>query len=431
MSSSNSLSSKSNARSLVVLSGGQDSTTCLYWALGRFGAGNVSAVTFDYGQRHRIELDCAAAVARSASVPQTVLPIDTFRALGGDALTDETIAVEDFDEAETGDLPTTFVPGRNLIFLTFAAALAWQRGIGHIVTGVAQTDYSGYPDCRAETMEALQQCLRLGMETDVELHTPLMDLSKAETVQLAIEVGALDAMALTHTCCGGLRTGRHRRPVAGQHVTYSVREMYFTLQGEGARTGRAAVFLRFAGCNLWSGREQHRASAVCRFCDTAFVGTGGPGGGKFCSAPLLADAVERLWPGASPGGSRYVVCTGGEPLLQLDAPLIDELHARGFEVGVETNGTLEAPAGIDWLCVSPKADAPLVQASGDELKLVYPQEEPAARPERFADLQFEHFFLQPMDSDRLADNTRAAVDYCLEHPQWKLSIQSHKILGID
>ena len=195
----------SNARALVVLSGGQDSTTCLYWALARFGAGNVSAVTFDYGQRHRIELDFAAAVATAASVPHTVLPIDTFAALGGDALTDASVPVDDFAEGDTGELPTTFVPGRNLVFLTFAAALAWRRGIGHIVTGVAQTDYSGYPDCRAETMAALQQCLRLGMESDVELHTPLMHLSKAETVQLAIEVGALDAMALTHTCYRGER----------------------------------------------------------------------------------------------------------------------------------------------------------------------------------------------------------------------------------
>lgn len=214
-------------------------------------------------------------------------------------------------------------------------------------------------------------------------------------------------------------------------MTYSVREIYFTLQGEGAQTGRAAVFLRFAGCNLWSGREKDRAGAVCRFCDTEFVGTAGPGGGKFETPSALADAVARHWPAAANRARRYVVCTGGEPLLQLDDAAIAALHERGFEIGVETNGTIEAPAGIDWLCVSPKANAPLVQTSGHELKLVYPQDEEEAQPERFAGLDFEYFFLQPMDGDSVADNTRAAVDYCLEHPRWRLSIQSHKVIGID
>ncbi len=211
-------------------------------------------------------------------------------------------------------------------------------------------------------------------------------------------------------------------------MTYTVREVYFTLQGEGAHTGRPAVFLRFAGCNLWSGREAHRAAAICRFCDTEFVGTGGPGGGKFADANLLADAVAAHWPG---GGSAYVVCTGGEPLLQLDTPLIDALHARGLEIGVETNGTVAAPAGIDWLCVSPKAAAPLAQTSGDELKLVYPQVEAEARPENFAGLAFRHFFLQPLDDDNLADNTRRSIEYCLANPQWRLSVQTHKVIGID
>ncbi len=191
-------------KALVVLSGGQDSTTCLYWALDRFGAGNVSAVTFDYGQRHRIEIDCAERVAAAAGVPQTLLPIDTFAALGGDALTDDAIDVQTEIDDETG-LPNTFVPGRNLIFLTFAAAYAWQRGIGNMVTGVAQTDYSGYPDCREETIGSLQETLRLGMESDVLIHTPLMHLSKKETVELARDVGALEAMALTHTCYNGQR----------------------------------------------------------------------------------------------------------------------------------------------------------------------------------------------------------------------------------
>ncbi len=214
-------------------------------------------------------------------------------------------------------------------------------------------------------------------------------------------------------------------------MTYSVKEMYYTLQGEGAQTGRPAVFLRFAGCNLWSGREQHRADAVCRFCDTDFVGTDGPGGGRFADAGSLAAAVSAHWPSGSSPARPYVVCTGGEPLLQLDGAAIDALHAAGFEIGVESNGTIEAPAGIDWLCISPKADAPLVQRSGQELKLVYPQAEPEAAPEQFADLDFEYFFLQPLHGPELEASTRQAIEYCLGHPRWRLSLQTHKLLGID
>jgi 7-carboxy-7-deazaguanine synthase len=214
-------------------------------------------------------------------------------------------------------------------------------------------------------------------------------------------------------------------------MTYTVREIYYTLQGEGALTGRPAVFLRFAGCNLWSGREQHRAEAVCRFCDTEFVGTSGPGGGKFPAAGELAAAVARAWPAADSHRERYVVCTGGEPLLQLDTALIDALHGEGFAVGVETNGTIAVPPGIDWLCVSPKGEARLEQTSGDELKLVYPQPEDAAQPARFESLEFQHFFLQPLDDEQRVANTRATIDYCLDHPRWKLSLQTHKILGID
>lgn len=211
-------------------------------------------------------------------------------------------------------------------------------------------------------------------------------------------------------------------------MTYAVKEMFYTLQGEGAQAGRAAVFCRFAGCNLWSGREQDRSDAVCNFCDTDFVGTDGQGGGKFATAEALAEAVEAKWPQGA-GGRPYVVCTGGEPLLQLDAPLIDAFHRAGFEVAVETNGTQAAPPGLDWICVSPKADAPLVLTQGDELKLVYPQ--PLAPPERFAGLDFRHFFLQPMDSVLKAEHTRAAVAYCMAHPQWRLSVQMHKVVGID
>jgi len=214
-------------------------------------------------------------------------------------------------------------------------------------------------------------------------------------------------------------------------MTYSVKEIYYTLQGEGAQTGRPAVFVRFAGCNLWSGREQHRHEAVCRFCDTEFVGTDGPGGGKFESPDELASAVAAKWPGAMSTINPYVVCTGGEPLLQLDAAAIEALHKAGFEVGVESNGTIEAPPGIDWLCISPKGSASVLQRSGHELKLVYPQEEAAAQPERFATLSFDHFYLQPLHDEKLEENTRAAIEFCLACPQWKLSLQTHKLLGID
>jgi 7-carboxy-7-deazaguanine synthase len=208
-------------------------------------------------------------------------------------------------------------------------------------------------------------------------------------------------------------------------MTYSVKEIYFTLQGEGAQTGRPAVFLRFAGCNLWTGLEKDRAEAVCNFCDTDFVGVDGPGGGKFRDAQALAKAVAAHWP---KGGRPYVVCTGGEPLLQIDAALIDALHEKGFEIGVETNGTIDAPEGLDWICVSPKADAALVQRQGHELKLVYPQEK--ARPERFAALPFDFFYLQPMDGPSREANTAAAIEYCKANPQWRLSLQTHKALGI-
>jgi 7-carboxy-7-deazaguanine synthase (Cx14CxxC type) len=208
-------------------------------------------------------------------------------------------------------------------------------------------------------------------------------------------------------------------------MTYSVKEIFYTLQGEGARAGRPAVFLRFAGCNLWSGLEKDRATAVCKFCDTEFVGTDGTGGGKFSDAASLAGAVAAEWPG---GGKPYVVCTGGEPLLQLDAPLIAALHEAGFEIAIETNGTLTPPPGIDWICVSPKADAEQVLKQGDELKLVYPQA--GGDPARYAGQDFGHFFLQPMDSPERAANTEAAIAYCLAHPQWRLSLQTHKLLGI-
>jgi len=209
-------------------------------------------------------------------------------------------------------------------------------------------------------------------------------------------------------------------------MSYAVKEIFLTLQGEGGQAGRPAVFCRFAGCNLWSGREQDRASAVCNFCDTDFVGMDGPGGGRFADAEARAAAVEAAWKGGP--ADRLTVLTGGEPLLQVDEALVAALHARGFSIALETNGTLPAPAGIDWVCVSPKADAPVVQTRGQELKLVYPQ--PGVDPARFEHLDFESFRLQPMDGPDRAANTEAAIAYCLAHPRWRLSVQTHKYLGI-
>ncbi len=210
-------------------------------------------------------------------------------------------------------------------------------------------------------------------------------------------------------------------------MSYTVKELFLTLQGEGVHTGRRAVFLRFAGCNLWSGREEDRSSAVCRFCDTDFVGTGGAGGGKFATAGLLAQAVAAQWGDVS-GGTPYVVITGGEPLLQLDGALIDALHTMGFEIGVETNGTIAAPPGIDWLCVSPKADSATVQRSGNELKLVWPQ--PGSDVAAMSGWAFDHFLIQPMDGPELEENRAASIAFILANPKWRLSTQTHKVLGI-
>lgn len=211
-------------------------------------------------------------------------------------------------------------------------------------------------------------------------------------------------------------------------MPYTVKEIFYTLQGEGAQSGRAAVFCRFSGCNLWNGREEDRERAVCKFCDTDFVGVG-PDGGRFADAAALADVIDSCWKGRSEDtAGKYVVCTGGEPLLQLDEPAIAELHLRGFEVAVETNGTQPAPPSLDWICVSPKAGAGLVQLSGNELKLVFPQD--GARPEQFETLRFDHFFLQPMDGPNLESNVNEATRYCMNHPRWRLSLQTHKLLGI-
>jgi len=210
-------------------------------------------------------------------------------------------------------------------------------------------------------------------------------------------------------------------------MSYSVKEIFYTMQGEGANAGRPAVFCRFSGCNLWSGREKDREHAVCRFCDTDFVGTDGPGGGKFSDAASLARAVAAKWPEDSQEG-RFVVCTGGEPLLQMDSTLIDHFHQSGFEIAVETNGTVLPPSGIDWICVSPKANSELILKHGHELKLVFPQI--GGEPEKYADTQFEHYYIQPMDGPERVANTELAIKYCLQNPRWKLSLQTHKMIGI-
>jgi 7-carboxy-7-deazaguanine synthase len=211
-------------------------------------------------------------------------------------------------------------------------------------------------------------------------------------------------------------------------MSYAVKEIFYTLQGEGVHTGRTAVFCRFVGCNLWSGHEKDRASAICRFCDTDFVGTDGPDGGKFDTEAALSERIEQTWQSTSTSAKKFVVFTGGEPLLQLDRPLIDALHARGFEIAVETNGTVAAPSGLDWICVSPKAGTKLIQNTGDELKLVFPQT--GAPPEEFQGLAFRNFFLQPMDGPHRKSNTDLALRYCLGHPVWRLSLQTHKFVGI-
>ena len=209
-------------------------------------------------------------------------------------------------------------------------------------------------------------------------------------------------------------------------MTYTVKEIFFTLQGEGAQVGRAAVFLRFAGCNLWSGREEDRAQATCNFCDTDFVGTG-PDGGKFSTADSLAELLDTKWP-TGRGGAKYVVCTGGEPLLQLDLPLIHAIKTRGFEIGVETNGTISVPSGVDWLCVSPKSTAQLMQLSGDELKVVFPQAE--VNMQALSELDFRYFYVQPLAGPDTERNTALAIDFCMRNPKWRLSTQTHKLVGL-
>ena len=437
---------------MLLFSGGQDSATCLAWALDRYA--RVETVGFDYGQRHHVEMQARLTVrdAFATRFPQwaerlgedRVLDIASFGRVAESALTADRAI-----EADARGLPTTFVPGRNLVFFVYAAALADRRGAHALVGGMCETDFSGYPDCRP------RHAGRHGAGAAAGHGAPLPHRDAADAAHQGRDLGA-GAPARRRRPGGADPDGdahllprrpnapplgrrlrrlprlRAARPRMGRlaargraSVTYAAKELFLTLQGEGGQAGRAAVFLRFAGCNLWSGREQDRAAAACTFCDTDFVGVDGPGGGRFASPDALADAAAALWRGE---GSRLVVCTGGEPLLQLDPPLIVALHARGFEVAVETNGTLPAPPGLDWICVSPKGAQPVVQTTGHELKLVFPQAE--APPERFAALAFERLLLQPMDGPERERNTRAAIAYCLTHPRWRLSVQTHKMLGI-
>lgn len=463
---------------VLLLSGGLDSSTLL--AIAKAEGFAVHALSFRYGQRHEQELDAARRVAeRYGATEHRVATID-LRLFGGSALTDPALEVpRDRDESEMGtDVPITYVPARNTIFLAHALAYAEVVGARDIFIGVNSLDYSGYPDCRPEFVESFERMANLATRAStaagarLRIRTPLLHLGKAEIIQRGIELGV--DYSLTTSCydptddglaCGhcdacqlrlrgfaaaglddpapyvpGVATrasSNHDRAGRGAPArtsgsapargrSYAVKEIFYTLQGEGANAGRPAVFCRFAGCNLWNGREEDRADAICTFCDTDFVGIG-PDGGRFGSAEELAQAVAARWPEGA-GGAPLVVCTGGEPLLQLDAAAVDALHARGFEVAVETNGTQPPPPGLDWICVSPKAGAPFILTRGDELKLVFPQE--GAAPERYEELPFRHFFLQPMDGPDIARNTELAVAYCLAHPRWRLSVQTHKALGI-
>ena len=441
---------------IVLLSGGLDSATVI--AVAEAEGYAVHALSFDYGQRHSVELDAAKAIAARHQVAEhRIIRLDP-RALGGSALTDAIDVPKHRSDAELGSgIPVTYVPARNTLFLSYALAWAEVLETGDIFIGVNALDYSGYPDCRPAFISAFEAMANLATRGGVEgsypirIHAPLQDLTKAQIIEFGMRLDV--DYSLTISCydprhdgkpCGacdacllrakGFATVGRPDPracplcglIMGRSRSYAVKEIFYTLQGEGAQAGRPAVFCRFTGCNLWSGREQHRERAVCRFCDTEFVGMDGVLGARYGDARALASQIDALWP---PGEAhRFVVLTGGEPLLQVDASLIDALHDRGFEVAVETNGTLPLPAPIDWVCVSPKAGTELKLVQGSELKLVYPQD--GAEPTRYEALAFEHFYLQPMDGPALDANTVATLAYCRAHPQWRFSLQTHKVLAI-
>jgi len=457
---------------VVLLSGGLDSMVCA--AIARERGYSVVALTVDYNQRHRVELDAARSIAALLADRHIVLPLD-LRAFGGSALTSD-VAVPK-DGAGEG-IPVTYVPARNTIFLSLALGLAEANRARDIFIGVNALDYSGYPDCRPEFIREFERVANLATKAGVEgegftIHAPLQHLSKAEIAREAARLG-LDA-ALSHSCYDPLPDGRHcgrcdacrlrakgfveagladptayaplgpkmgereeprsgegspspraSPPGGGRGRRYAVKECFLTLQGEGVQSGSRAVFLRFAGCNLWSGREADRAGAQCSFCDTDFVGTDGEGGGKFSGAEALAEHVEALW--GQGREERLVVITGGEPMLQLDAALVDALHVRGFRIAMESNGTLPAAEGLDWICISPKAGTDVVQRWGNELKLVWPQE--GIDPTSLEEWVFDHFLVQPMDCADREAAVEAAVRLAMERPKWRLSLQAHKVVGL-
>ena len=380
---------------------------------------------------------------------------------GGSALTADIDVPKERSDAEMGaGIPVTYVPARNTVFLSFALAWAEVLGSSDIFIGVNALDYSGYPDCRPEYIAAFEQMANLATKAGVEgsqhlkIHAPLMQLTKAEIIRRGLELGV--DYGMTHSCydpdaegraCGhcdscllrlrGLRGRRDRRPrsipggSAGAGMTYTVKEIFYTLQGEGANAGRPAVFCRFAGCNLWTGREQDRQRAICTFCDTDFVGPTARTAASSARAgrPRRGGRREVAGVGERPIATRSSSAPGGEPLLQLDEAAIDALHARGVRDRGRDQRHAHAARGIDWICVSPKAGSETILLRGSELKLVYPQDE--APPERFADADFDHFYLQPMDGPDLEREHRARRSRTAStHPQWRLSLQTHKVVGI-
>ncbi len=434
------------ARCVVLLSGGLDSMVTA--AIARERGFSVLALTVNYGQRHSVELSAAEAIAADLAERHVVIDLDLSQ-FGGSALTAD-IAVP---KQGVGDgIPVTYVPARNTVFLSLALAWAEAAGARDLFIGVNALDYSGYPDCRPEFIERFEQLANVATKAGVEgdrftVHAPLLEMSKADIAREAARLG-LDA-GLSHSCYDPAADGAHcglcdacrlrskgfseaglSRPDAlcsrSRPMSYAVKEIFLTLQGEGGQSGRRAVFLRFAGCNLWSGREQDRATAQCSFCDTDFVGTGGAGGGKFADCQALGDAVASHWGEGSE--RKLVVITGGEPMLQLDRPLVDALHQRGFEVAVETNGTLPVVDAVDWICVSPKAGTDVVQRSGDELKLVWPQD--GIDPTELESWDFRNFLVQPMDCADAGAAVEAAIGLAMKRPKWRLSLQSHKLVGL-
>ena len=417
------------------------------------------ALSFQYGQRHATELDAARRIAEAAGVGGHVVAEIDLRVFGGSALTADIDVPKGRSDGEMGaGIPVTYVPARNTIFLSFALAYAETLGASDIFVGVNALDYSGYPDCRPEYIEAFERMANLATKAGVE---GTQRLQHPRAADAAHEGGhhpprararrrLLGHAELLRPGCGGSRVRRVRCLLAaaarlrrgrrtgsrslpagcgGAAMTYAVKEIFYTLQGEGANTGRPAVFCRFAGCNLWSGHEKDRATAVCTFCDTDFVGTDGPDGGKFRTAAELAAAVAERWPRANGRSRPLVVCTGGEPLLQIDAPLVDALHAAGFEIAVETNGTLEPPRWDRLDLRQPQGRLETRAAARKRAQARLPAGGRAARALRRAPTSSTSTS-SPWTGPRSTANIARTIEYCLAHPQWRLSLQTHKITGI-